>query len=148
MTSKSRDVILTELVFEFLNQSGWTPQEWETFHSFIVKHERTPKMRGYAKLPDGSLRRDVDGKAIVVVSPIWGDQKVLRQACSRLFAEPGLPRMKDGIRTISKGGIMAREAKYAKLSAKYRQLVGEPIGSTRGKTASPPPSIDLSVIPD
>lgn len=150
MSKKSRDVLLIELTMEFLQSTGWTPQEWDTFQKFVVNHPKTPKERGLAKTPDGSIRRDVDGKTIEVLTPVWDDTKALRSNCSRLFAEPGLVRTRDdGTTTTTKGGIVARQGgQKAKFAAKYRDLIAPPEGAGRGKSPSPPAEVDWSAIPD
>lgn len=150
MSKKSRDVLLIEITVEFFKTTGWTPQKWDTFQRFVVDHPKTPKERGLAKTPDGSIRRDVNGKTIEVLTPVWGDTSALRTNCSRLFAEPGLPRTKaDGTVGVTLGGIVARQGgQQAKLAAKYRDLIAPPEGVSRGKSPSPPAEVDWSVIPD
>lgn len=150
MSKKSRDVLLIEITMDFFKATSWTPQTWEAFQKFVVDHPKTPKQRGLAKTSDGKIRRDVDGKTIEIVTPVWIDTKALRSNCSRLFAESGLVRTKeDGTVTITKGGIVAREGgNQAKFAGKYRTLIGSPEGVSRGKDPSPPAEVDWSVVPD
>ena len=156
MSNESRDCLLVRFTLEFFKAKGWTNHPWEEFHEFVERHPDTPKETSYAKISGTEeFRKDVNGRNIIVKSPIWGDLKVLRSACSRLYAEAGLTRTKqDGTTYKTRGGLLTRQEdpfngpQFPKLASKYRDLIAPPEGVSRGKSQSKPVEFSVDDIPE